>query len=95
MDVIVAKFLTVSCGTARFQSVKYKASSNAFPIYRFPPLQSHTHAGLRYENIGKDKYYFLKHKINLKENLLQVKISVGIRTHRLAFQKQKGSHKTV
>ena len=35
MDVIVALFLTINLGTARFQSVKYKASSNAFPIYRF------------------------------------------------------------
>ena len=35
MDVIVALFLTINLGTARFQDVKRKASSNAFPIYRF------------------------------------------------------------
>ena len=53
MSVIVALVLDNQFETARFQHVKHKASSNAFSIYRSPPLQSHTHAGLRYENIAK------------------------------------------
>ena len=36
MDVIVALMFDNSFGTARFLPVKHKASSNAFPIYRFP-----------------------------------------------------------
>jgi len=36
MDVIVALMFDNSFGTARFLQVKHKASSNAFPIYRFP-----------------------------------------------------------
>ena len=41
MDVIVALMFDNCLGTARFSSVKYKASSNAFPIYRFPSLSLH------------------------------------------------------
>jgi len=53
LDVIVALMFDNSFGTARFLQVKHKASSNAFSIYRSPSFQSHTHAGLRYENIAK------------------------------------------
>ena len=41
MDVIVALMFDNSFGTARFLQVKHKASSNAFPIYRFPSRSLH------------------------------------------------------
>jgi hypothetical protein len=41
MDVIVALMFDKRLGTARFQNVKHKASSNAFPIYRFPSRNLH------------------------------------------------------
>ena len=41
MDVIVALIMTTVFGTARFPSVRVKASSNAFPIYRFPSRGLH------------------------------------------------------
>ena len=37
MDVIVALMFDRLVETVRFRSIKHKASSNAFPIYRFPP----------------------------------------------------------
>jgi hypothetical protein len=44
MDVIVALMFDNSFGTAKFLQVKHKASSNAFPIYRFPSRSLHTWA---------------------------------------------------
>ena len=41
MDVIVALVFDERLGTARFLKVKHKASSNAFPIYRFPSRSLH------------------------------------------------------
>jgi len=41
MDVIVALMFDNSFGTARFPSVRLKASSNAFPIYRFSSRSLH------------------------------------------------------
>jgi len=41
MGVIVALMFDNSFGTARFLQVKLKASSNAFPIYRFPSRSLH------------------------------------------------------
>ncbi len=60
--------LDIQFGTARFLRVKHKASSNAFSIYRSPPLQSHTHAGLRYENSAKISIIFLNTKQITKKN---------------------------
>jgi len=57
MDVIVALMFDKRLGTARFLRVKPKASSNAFPIYRFPSL-THPLIGLRFENDYKIKKYF-------------------------------------
>ena len=41
MGVIVALMFDNCLGTARFLRVKLKASSNAFPIYRFPSRSLH------------------------------------------------------
>ena len=43
MSVIVALQFDRHVETARFQSVKHKASSNAFPIYRSPLLVRPAH----------------------------------------------------
>ena len=59
MDVIVALMFDNSFGTARFLQVKHKASSNAFPIYRFPSRSLHlwTSAFLRPDGCKPANWY--------------------------------------
>ena len=54
MDVIVALMFDNSFGTARFLQVKHKASSNAFPIYRFPSRSLHPLASALFRKHCKD-----------------------------------------
>ena len=57
MDVIVALIMTTVFGTARFPSVRVKASSNAFPIYRFPSRSLHPWASALFRKHCKDTKY--------------------------------------
>ena len=52
MGVFAAMLLTVSCGTARFQNVKHKASSTPF-LYIGPRPSTPPFGGLRSENGAK------------------------------------------
>ena len=67
MGDFVAMFLTIRYGTARFQDVKYKASSTPFPYIGPPPYSSEEL--FQIENGAKIKKIFETCKYSMKQIL--------------------------
>ena len=68
MGVIVALMLTNCYGTARFPSVKHKASSNAFSIHKVPHPQPHPKVDFGRRTIAKIRK-FLQNKRKMEKNV--------------------------